>query len=40
MGDYPFKRQPQKMAQHTQTIFRQFAVELLECVWPFYEVGA
>ena len=23
------------MAKHTQTIRRQFAKELFECVWPF-----
>ena len=28
------------MAKHTQTIRRQFADELLECVWPFYGIGA
>ena len=29
---YPFKRQSHKMVKHTQTIRRQFADELLECV--------
>ena len=24
-----------KMAKHTQTIRREFANELCECVWPF-----
>ena len=28
------------MAKHTQTIRRQFADKLFECVWPFYEIGA
>ena len=30
-----FKRQFHKMVKHTQTIRRQFADELFECVWPF-----
>ena len=34
-----FMRQPHKMAKHTQTISRQIAEELFECVWPFCEVG-
>ena len=25
---------------NTQTIRRQIANELLECVWPLYEIGA
>ena len=29
---YPYKRQPHKMVKHTQTIRRQFADELFECV--------
>ena len=29
-----------KMAKHTQTIRRQFADELFECVWSFYGIGA
>ena len=29
---YPFKRQPYKMVKHTQTIRRQAADELFECV--------
>ena len=29
-----------KMVKHTQTIRRQFADELFECVWPFCEIGA
>ena len=36
----PFKRQSRKMVKHTQTIRRQFADELFECVRPFYEIGA
>ena len=28
------------MAKHTQTIPRQFANELFECVWPFCGIGA
>ena len=28
------KRQSHKMAKHTQTIRRQIAGELFECVWP------
>ena len=35
-----FKRQFHKMVKHTQTICRQFADKLFECVWPFYEIGA
>ena len=27
------------MVKHTQTIRRQFADELLGCVWPFYGIG-
>ena len=27
------------MTEHTQTIRRQFADELLECVWPFCGTG-
>ena len=26
--------------KHTQTICRQFADELFECVWPFCGIGA
>ena len=37
---YPIKRQRNKMVKHTQTIDRQFADELFECVWPFCGVGA
>ena len=37
---WPFKGQPHKMVKHTQTIRRQFAEELFECVWPFCEIGA
>ena len=36
---WPYKRQSHKMAKHTQTIRRQIADELLECVWPFCEIG-
>ena len=36
----PFKRQSHKMANHTQAIRRQFADELFECVWSFYEIDA
>ena len=36
---YPFKRQSHKMVKHTQTIRRQFADELFECVWSFCEIG-
>ena len=32
--------QSHKMVKHTQTIHRQIADELLECVWPFCGVGA
>ena len=28
------------MVKHTQTIFRQFADEFFECVWPFRGIGA
>ena len=35
----PFKRQAHKMAEHTQTIRRQIAHELFECVWQFCEIG-
>ena len=34
----PFKRQPHNIDKHAQTICRQFADELFECVWPFCEV--
>ena len=37
---YPFKRQSHKMAKHTQTIRRQIANELFDCVRTFCEVGA
>ena len=33
------KCQPYKMVSHTQTIRRQFADKLFECVWPFCGVG-
>ena len=29
-----------QMVKHTQTVCRQFADELFECVWPFCGVGA
>ena len=29
-----------KVAKHIQTIHRQFADELFECVWPFCGIGA
>ena len=29
-----------KMVKHTRTIRQQFADELLECVWPFCDIGA
>ena len=41
--DFPaesFKRQINKVAKHTQTIRRQVADELFECVWPFCMIGA
>ena len=34
-----FKHQFHKIAKHTQTIRRQFADELFECVWPFCGIG-
>ena len=37
--DWPFKRQINKVAKDTQTIHRQFADELFECVWPFCGIG-
>ena len=33
-------RQSHKMIKHAQTIRQQFADELFECAWPFYEFGA
>ena len=36
----PLKYQPHKMVKHTQTIRRQIANELFECVWLFCGVGA
>ena len=36
----PIQRKPHKMVKHTQTIRRQFADELFECVWPFVGFGA
>ena len=32
--------QPHKVVKHTQTIRRQFADELFECVWLFCGIGA
>ena len=37
---WPFKPQSHKMVKHTQTIRRQIANELFECVWPFRGIGA
>ena len=37
--DYPFKRQPDEMVKHTQTIRRLLADELFECVRPLWRVG-
>ena len=37
---YPFKRQFHKTVKRTQTIRRQIADELFECVWPFCEIVA
>ena len=28
------------MAKHTQTIWKQIADELFECIWTFCEIGA
>ena len=36
----PFKCQSHKMVKLTQTIPRQIADELFECVWPFCGIGA
>ena len=35
-----FKRQSHKIVKHTETIRRQIADELFECVWPFCWIGA
>ena len=35
-GHYHFKHQFHKMVKHTQTIRRQFADELLECVFGHF----
>ena len=35
----PFKHQSEKMVKHSQTIRRQSADELFECVWSFCEIG-
>ena len=35
-----FERQYNKMVKHTQTIRRQIADVLCECVWPFDGIGA
>ena len=37
---YPFKHQTHKMVKYSETIRRQIAEELFECVWPFCGVGA
>ena len=37
---YTFERQSHKMVKYTQTIRRQIADKLFECVWPFCEIGA
>ena len=34
------KLQPQKMVKYTQTIRREIADELFECIWPFCGVVA
>ena len=34
------KRQSQKMVKHAQTIRRQIADELFECVWTFCGIAA
>ena len=39
-GILPFKRQSHKMVKYTQTIRRQIADELFECVWPLCEIVA
>ena len=39
-GVNSFKGQFHKMVKHTETLRRQFANELFECVWPFYGIGA
>ena len=36
----PLSAKLRKMAKHAQTIRRQFADELFECVWPFCGIGA
>ena len=40
MKAWPFKRQSHKIVKHTQTIRRQIADELFECVWQFCEIRA
>ena len=38
--DQTNKRQSHEMVKHTQTICRQIADELFECIWPYCEIGA
>ena len=40
LRSYENQKRINKMAKHTQTIRRQFADELFECVWPFFGIGA
>ena len=40
LRSYENQKRINKMAKHTQTIRRQFADELFECVWPFCGIGA
>ena len=35
-----FKRKSHKIVEHAQTIRREIADELFECVWPLCEIGA
>ena len=35
-----FKRQPQKIVKHIQTIRRVLPTNCFECVWPFCGVGS
>ena len=39
VNPFTLKRQFHKMDKHTQTIRRQIADELFECVWPFCGIG-
>ena len=36
---WTFRRQSHKMVKYTQTIYRQFADDMFECVWPFCKIG-